>query len=121
MDKFLKRSFDNEYQSQFLGSQLESSDILLKSTNTNKNTNKKVATGWENYDTSNVNLSCSSAGVKRPTTGWIMHNGERAYCTYRGGKKVIKTGREAMMLSTGDKKPKQTAKESSSKPSVSKK
>lgn len=98
MDKFLKRSHDNDYQSLFEESQNEKP---------NSNTNKKVATDWENYDTSNMNMSCSSsAGVKRPTTGWIMHNGERAYATYRGGKKVIKTGREAMMLSMADKKPK---------------
>jgi len=96
MDKFLKRSFDDE--SQF----------------TSSNNNKKLATGWENYDTSNINRSCSSSGVKRPTTGWIMHNGERAYSTYRGGKKVIKTGREAMMLSMADKKPKSSSSKVSS-------
>ena len=114
MDKFLKRSFDDEYQSQFVVDNLNN-----KSNDTISSNNKKLATGWENYDTSNINRSCSSSGVKRPTTGWIMHNGERAYSTYRGGKKVIKTGREAMMLSMADKKPKLSSSKVSSSSSKS--
>lgn len=109
MDKFLKRSFDGDYHSQFVESDFLHLAAQVKPTDKHvEKSNKRTTSesGWENYDTTNINFSCSSTGVKRPTTGWIVQNGERAYCTYRGGQKVIKKGREAMMLSMGDKKAK---------------